>query len=274
MKKLNFFQNRPKAARIDTEAYLGRIGLSEKEPNLQYLKALQRAHLLSIPFENLDIHYRSKIILDYQKIFDKVVTRKRGGFCHELNGLFYHLLYHLGFDCYIIAAQFWNEEKRQFGRPFEHMAIVVSLNGEDWYVDVGFGDGPTSPLVIKKGQVQVDYTKYWKFETDPDENFILKLSDNTTHFKTRTLFTTKERQLIEFMEICEFQQNSIDSIFTQQKLITQLTKDGRVTLTDRKLKILSLGKVTETPIMHEDEFLSKLEHHFGISHRQLIPKRV
>ncbi|MEO9872388.1 arylamine N-acetyltransferase family protein [Ekhidna sp.] len=274
MKKLNFFQNKPKALKIDVHSYLNRIGLKREEPALKYLKKLQKAHLLTIPFENLDIHYGSKIVLDYQKIFEKIVLQKRGGFCHELNGLFYHLLYHLGFDCYIISAKFWKEDKNQFGKPFEHMVIIVDINDEKWLVDVGFGDGPISPIKVKKGDIQMDYTRYWKIDTDPDENFILKVSDNATQFFSRILFTTEEKQLIQFMEICEFQQTSIESPFTKKKIITILTPTGRVTLTDRKLKISNLAEIDEIEIMHEDEFLSKLQHHFGITYRQLIPKRV
>lgn len=272
MKKLNFFQNRPKATQIDVDAYLQRIGLTAKEPSLKYLKAIQKAHLLNIPFENLDIHYGSKIILDYKKIFQKIITRKRGGFCYELNGLLYHLLYHLGFDCHVFSAQVRNEQSGEFGRPFDHMAIVVTLGEDEWLVDVGFGESPTSPLKIIKGVVQMDYTRYWRMDTDPDENFILKVSGDTSNFKSKYLFTTDEKQLIQFMEMCEYHQNSVASTFTQKKLITQLTPNGRVTLTDRKLKVLELGEIVETEIMHEDEFLSKLEHHFGIAHQQLIPR--
>ncbi|WP_462253810.1 arylamine N-acetyltransferase family protein [Ekhidna sp.] len=271
MNKLNFFQNKPKASKIDVEAYLQRIGQIREEPSLQYLKKVQKAHLLNVPFENLDIHYGSKIILDYAKIFEKIVTRKRGGFCYEANGLFYHLLYHLGFDCHVIAAQVFDEQSEEFGRPFDHMAIVVNLDNDQWLVDVGFGDGPISPIKISK-EIQMDYTRYWKLDTDPDENFILKVSNDTSYFKTKYLFTTEEKQLIQFMEMCEYHQNSAASPFTGKKLISQLTANGRVTLTDKKLKILELGEVVETDIMHEDEFLSKLQHHFGITHHQLIPK--
>ncbi len=272
MKKLNYFQNRPKALRIDVDAYLRRIGLNQEDPSMNYLKKLQKAHLLKIPFENLDIHYGSKIILDYSKIFDKIVLRGRGGFCYEANGLFYHLLYHLGFDCYVIAAQVFREETQEFGRPFDHLVILVNLDDHQWIVDVGFGDGPISPLKIDKN-VQIDYTRYWRIDSDPDENLILKVSNDTSYFKSKYLFSTDEKQLIQFMEMCEYHQKSPDSPFTQKKLITQLTPNGRVTLTDRKLKILELGEVVETEILHEDEFLSKLEHHFGITHRQLIPEQ-
>ncbi|MEP1034081.1 arylamine N-acetyltransferase [Ekhidna sp.] len=272
MKKLNFFQNRPKATRIDVDAYLERIGQVHHEPTLKFLKSLQKSHLLKVPFENLDIHYGSKIILDYQKIFDKVVVQKRGGFCYELNGLFYHLLYHLGFDCYVISAQVMNKKTETFGRPFDHMAIVATIEGQEWLVDVGFGDGPISPLKIIVGKVQMDYTRYWKLAIDPDERLILKVSNDTNYFQSKYLFTTEEKQLIQFLEMCEFHQSSVDSPFTQKKLITQLTTNGRVTLTDRRLQILDLGEISENEILHEDEFLSKLEHHFGITHQQLIPK--
>ncbi|SNS45720.1 N-hydroxyarylamine O-acetyltransferase [Ekhidna lutea] len=273
MKKLNIFQNRPKATKIDIEAYLERIGLSHKPASLEYLKKLQKAHLLHIPFENLDIHYKNKITLDYQKIFDKVITRRRGGFCYELNGLFYHLLYHLGFDCYIISGQVWSHKKEAFGRPFDHMAIVVKLKDELWLVDVGFGDGQIAPLKITVGELQMDYTQYWKIETDPDENLILRHSSTGSYLENRIKFTLEERELIQFLEMCEYHQSSPDSPFTQKKLATILTQDGRVTLTDRKLKIKSLGETEEKPILHEDDFLSKLEHHFGITFQQLIPKQ-
>lgn len=271
MNRLNFFQNRPKAQKIDVRAYLKRIGLSQEEATLSFLKKLQKAHLLNIPFENLDIHYRNKIVLDYPKIYDKVVTGKRGGFCYELNGLFYHLLYHLGFDCFLISGKVWSKEQGEFGKPFDHMAIVVVIDGENWLVDVGFGEGLISPLKIVINNPIMDYIKYWKIETDPDEHLILKESSDSVHYESKLLFTLEERQLIQFMEMCDFHQSSPSSPFTQKKLITRLTDSGRVTLTDRVLKITAMGETTETDILHEDDFLSKLKHHFDISYQQLTP---
>ena len=78
--------------------YLKRINYSGSlEPSLKVLKQLQQAHLMSVPFENLDIHYGRTIELDLDKIFNKVVVDHRGGFCYELNGLFGELLSMLGF---------------------------------------------------------------------------------------------------------------------------------------------------------------------------------
>lgn len=270
MKKLNYFQNKPKALEIDVETYLKRLGLEKEEPELKYLRKLHYAHIHKIPFENLDIHYQRKVQLDYKKIFDKIVRKRRGGFCYELNGLFYHLLYHLGFECYVVSAQMKNESGA-FDKPYGHMAIIVTMGKEDYLIDVGFGNSFSYPKLIRTGVVQMDYTTYWRLEKDPDENFLLQYSSNASNFETKYLFHLDEKQIIQFMEMCEYHQTSEKSPFTQGKLITIKTEEGRVTLTDKKLKILSLSETEELPILNEDEFLSKLEQYFGITYQQLSP---
>ena len=79
--------------------------------------------------------------------------------------------------------------------------------------------------------------------------------------------------MIEFMGMCDYHQSSPNSFFTGKKLITQLTSNGRITLTGRTLKMNALSTVSEMEILNEDEFLSKLNEHFGISFQQLIPKQ-
>ncbi|MGH9603726.1 MAG: arylamine N-acetyltransferase family protein, partial [Terriglobales bacterium] len=82
---------------MDTSAYLARIGsLPPLSPDPQSLSQLQLAHLMAVPFENLDVHLGREISLDEELFFDKVVRRRRGGFCYELNGLFAALLRQLG----------------------------------------------------------------------------------------------------------------------------------------------------------------------------------
>lgn len=272
MKRLNFFQNRPKALSIDINSYLNRIKENRESPSLAYLKRLHRAHLIHIPFENLDIHYGQKIILDYKRIFNKLILNKRGGFCYELNGLFYHLLYHLGFDCFLISASILNEESGAFGKEFDHMAIIVRLDEMMWLVDVGYGKGMIFPKKVVKDLIQMDYTDYWRLIVDPDEIYFLQVSSDSNSFITKYKFEPKEREFIQFIDQCENHQTSPTSPFRQKKLITRLTENGRITLTDRQLKIMELGVSTETPILNEDEFISKLDQHFGISYHQLIPR--
>ena len=84
---------------MDTKSYLQRIKISKFEkPNLSFLSKLQEHHLLTVPFENLDIHQGDKIVLAENRIYEKIVVNERGGFCYELNGLFCWLLRFLDFS--------------------------------------------------------------------------------------------------------------------------------------------------------------------------------
>jgi len=119
---------------------LTRIGfLGEVRHGLSTLQRLQKAHLLHVRFENLDIHWGNPIKLDIEKIFHKVVARNRGGFCYELNGLFYVLLQSLDFQLKRISARVYSEEKR-LGEEYDHLAIIAHLSEMDYLVDVGFGE--------------------------------------------------------------------------------------------------------------------------------------
>ncbi len=96
---------------MDAGRYLARIGLDPNtvtRPDLETLARLQRAHATTVPFENLDIVGRcveaSRIVLSVPRLYEKVVERRRGGYCFELNGLFHWLLDDLGYDVDRIAA--------------------------------------------------------------------------------------------------------------------------------------------------------------------------
>ena len=105
---------------MNVQKYLERIGIVEiSEPSINFLKQLQAAHLLNIPFENLDIHYGNEIILDISKLYEKIVINGRGGFCYELNGLFCELLILLGFKVRRISANVHNKEKG-YGKDNDH----------------------------------------------------------------------------------------------------------------------------------------------------------
>ena len=257
---------------MDVGAYLERLGLPKKEPTFSYLKELHDAHIHIIPFENLDVHYHRKIALDYQRIFQKVIQEKRGGFCYELNGLFFHLLDRLGFKCHCASAAL-PLKKGGFTPEFDHMVVIVKFNDKYVLADVGFGNSFTSPKKIRLDHVQMDYTTYWRFEQDADENYLLQRSNDASHFKTIYRFNLEEKQIIQFYAMSQYHQTSGDSWVTQQKLITIKTRNGRITLTDKKLKIEQLGETKEKEILNEDEFLAKLEQYFGISYRRLSAVR-
>src|SRR5262245_59151663 len=95
---------------MDVQAYLKRIGFQGAfGRDEETLRQLHLAHLLRVPFENLSIHAQQPIVLDDAALFEKIVVRRRGGFCYELNGLFSALLRELGFAVSRLSAQVAND---------------------------------------------------------------------------------------------------------------------------------------------------------------------
>ena len=86
------------------------------------------------------------LVLNDEALFEKIVVRRRGGFCYELNGLFAMLLRSLGFDVKMLSAGVANSEG-VFGPEFDHMTLLVTLE-DRWLADVGFGDSFTEPLLL------------------------------------------------------------------------------------------------------------------------------
>lgn len=243
--------------------YLERIGYSgDLNPTLHTLKALQKTHLFHVPFENLDIHYGTPIELNIERVFQKIVLNKRGGFCYELNGLFHELLRFIGFEVKRISARVYDKEKG-YGFEFDHLVNIVRIGESDWLADVGFGDFTHAPLELKTDIIQTD---------ERGEFFIQKSNDGIfTVFKNgetgpvpQYLFTEIPREYSDYSGMCHYHQTSPDSHFTRKKMITIPSERGRITLTSEKLKITESGFSNEFLIRNEAEFEEKLRQYFGI----------
>src|SRR3954454_20538446 len=130
---------------MNVAAYLERIGYhSPRAPTAETLRRLHLAHLVSVPFANLSIHWGEPIRLDDQSLFEKIVTRRRGGFCYELNGLFVALLRALGFDVAMLSACV-GRSAGDSSLDYDHMALRVTLKHR-WLADVLSGDSFREPL--------------------------------------------------------------------------------------------------------------------------------
>lgn len=139
---------------MDIKRYLGRINYNGRiSPTYAVLSKLQFTHLMHVPFENLDIHNHTKI--DLNNLFDKIVVRRRGGFCYELNGLFFQLLKEIGFTVKIVSARVYSGNN-VYSREFDHMALIVKINNDDYLVDVGFGEFALHPVKIELKKDTVD----------------------------------------------------------------------------------------------------------------------
>src|SRR5215472_15331109 len=141
----------------DLVAYLDRVQAGQPRfLDQAALRSLHRAHLLSVPFENLSIHLAEPISLSEGDLIDKIVTRRRGGFCYELNGAFALLLAGLGADVALVSARV--QGTAELSPPFDHLALLVHpADGTGpWLADVGFGSHTVYPLLLGSRQEQDD----------------------------------------------------------------------------------------------------------------------
>jgi len=249
---------------MNLNSYLQRIKISQLEkPNLSFLSELQKHHLLTVPFENLDIHQGEKIVLDENRIYEKIVDNGRGGFCYELNSLFCSLLHSLDFSVSMVSSRVYRLAEDRFTPEFDHMVLLVNL-AKTYLVDVGFGDTFRKPIALPDGIVEDNSGTYrlQPFGSAPDA-FILQKQENNS-WQHVYCFTAHPRVISDFEEMCTFHQTSPESHFTQEIICTMATKNGRVSLSDNSLTITDGSAKMKTKVVSDKDFRHKLRDHFGI----------
>ncbi len=246
---------------MDVEQYLKRINCTGTvSPTFECLVKLQQQHLLNVPFENLDIHNNTRIDLD--NLFDKIVVRKRGGFCYELNKLFCDLLKKIGFDVKIISARVYSEGT--YSPEYDHMALLVQLVNERYLVDVGFGEFAFNPISLIIDKEVNDPRGIFRINNVDDVCLVVEKRGDDRKFIPEYLFSEKERQLEEFYGMCDYHQTNPASHFMQKTICSLPTKTGRITLTGNKLKVTENGETSEKVFDGEEQIKQLLWSNFGI----------
>ncbi|MGH3359646.1 MAG: arylamine N-acetyltransferase family protein [Nocardioidaceae bacterium] len=241
--------------------YLDRIGIDGvPEPDGESLARLHEAHLRAVPFENLSIHLDEPIVLDEDDLVRKVVGRRRGGYCYELNGAFGWLLEVLGFDVARVAARVWAGE--HLTPPFEHMALVVHC-GTRWLADVGFGAHSLHPLRLDDRADQIDPLAVFRIVDVPDGDVdVLQSGRPVYRVEART------RSLSDFSIANWYQQTSPEAHFTRSLTCSRVLDDGRVTISGNTLIRSGPSGRTETELS-DDAALAAYRDYFGIALTQL-----
>ncbi len=246
---------------LDVDRYLQRIDYSGSTvPTLETLSALHQAHLLAVPFENLDIHLGRAIVLDEKALYDKIVERRRGGFCYELNGLFAALLRALGFRVALLSAGVAHAEGG-FGPEFDHLLLVVDLQ-ERWLADVGFGDSFLELVRLVTGE-QVQGGRVYRVDWN-DERCILLRREAGEGEEAMYRFTLEPHELTDFTDRCRYHQSSPQSHFTQHRVCTRMTARGKVTLSDTRLIVTTDRQREEQPVTDERAYTAALRKYFDI----------
>lgn len=220
----------------EIKAYFNRIHFKDRDRmsvSIEVLFRLQRQHLYSVPFENLDIYYGKAI--DLRKTFQKVIINRRGGFCYELNSLFCDLLKSIGFNAVLISGCV-SDESGNFGPEFDHMSILVDLDDQFYLVDVGFGDFSLEPLKVILNESLFDPRGTFRMRQFNDDRLIVeKIAGKRVIPKYH--FSLQEREVDDFKEMCRFHQNDPSSPFKKNRLCSLPTPTGRITLTGNRLRI-------------------------------------
>ena len=248
---------------MDVEAYLRRINYGGPlAPTAETLRRLHVAHLLAVPFENLSIHYGQPVVLDDEALFDKIVARRRGGFCYELNGLFAALLRALGFDVTMLSAGV-AKDGGGFGPDFDHMALMVRLR-ERRLADVGFGDSFREPLLLDERGEQAEGARAYRVAPDGD-HLVLTRRERGGEWEPQYRFTLRPRVYEDYAEMCLYQQTSPQSHFTRKRICSRATPEGRVSLSDlRLITTVEGGGREERVLADESEYAAALREHFGV----------
>ncbi|MGH8792888.1 MAG: arylamine N-acetyltransferase family protein [Stackebrandtia sp.] len=242
---------------LDVEAYLERLGVEERPAvDVESLARLQQRHVRAVPFENLSIHLGEPIVLDAAALWHKILTRRRGGFCYELNGAFAALLSALGFSVTLLMARVFNNGEP--GPPFDHLALRVELD-EPWLVDVGFGRFAQRPLRLNSRADQPDPAGTARVRPADDGDLDVLLDG-----KAQYRLEAKPRRLADFAAMCWYQANSPDSPFSRSLTCSLVTDDGRVTLSGDRLIVTADGEKREETLPSEAEVLAAYRRHFGI----------
>ena len=245
---------------LNVPAYLERIdNAGPTGPSAETLRALHRAHMLTVPFENLDIHIRRTIICDEGRFLHKIINEHRGGFCYELNGAFAALLRELGFQVTLLSARVVRADGT-YGPECDHLTLRIDLE-EPWLADVGFGESFFAPLHLQTDLEQPQIGRVYRL-TEVEGVFRMEVRAGD-QWKPQYSFTLQPRQLSEFAAMCHYQQTSPESHFTRNRICSRATPDGRVTLTNGKLIETRNGARTER-ILTDAEWTTCLRDIFGV----------
>ena len=248
---------------MNTREYLNRIDYTGKpRKDLDTLKILHEKHVFSIPFENLDVQCKTEIKLKKSHLYTKVIENLRGGFCYELNYLLWLLLTDLGFNVKLISARIFEGEK--IGPEFDHMALLVDINRDNWLLDVGFGDLFVRPLNVEFEGEQFDGRNYFKIQNQSNKSYLLTMSKNGTDYEKKYLFKNERKVIEDFLEQCDFKQYSNSSYFVKNKVVTLPIENGRKTIFNSKYSVKNGSVKSELIIKSEKVEEQILEKEFNI----------
>lgn len=248
---------------FDLDAYCARINyIGSREVSATTLKGLHYAHVHNVPFENLDIHLGKALSLAPADLFAKIVTRNRGGYCYEVNSFFAMILGAIGFRVQCLLARVLYGLSNF--RPRSHQLLLVTVDNEPWIADVGFGSCCLrEPLRLTPGVVNEQGPDSFRLRTEAGANYILE-AVLAGRWQDLYSFTLEPFELVDYEPFNYWNSTSPYVRWTQQKVCTIPTKEGRVVAVDMEFKIHSRENTQTIRAKTHEEYLRLLREYFGL----------
>ncbi|MBY0573273.1 MAG: arylamine N-acetyltransferase [Undibacterium sp.] len=251
-----------KATNFDLKQYFLRIGfVGPAQADLGTLTSLMRCQLRSVPFENLDVQAKQVVSLVPEEIVEKILTRGRGGYCYEVNGIFSMALEALGIGYRYVAARPMFYPMR---RPRTHMALLACIDGEEYLCDLGFGShGLRAPLALAQLNIAVtqDRETYQLSQPNEGEYLLQTLVDGA--WLNQYGFDLSKQEWVDFVPANYFNSTHPDTIFVQKYLVIRQTEQGRKLLVGDVFQVVSETGV-EKRVVTQEELPALLWQEFGL----------
>lgn len=249
--------------RMQLGRYLERVGYpGETRPDIDTLHGLLRAHICAVPFENLDVQLGRPLTTDVEEAFDKIVRRRRGGWCYEQNGLFGWALDQIGFDVTRVAAAVMRADRGEVSAA-NHLALLVRLpdTDETWLADVGFGGSLLEPIRLETSEhLHAPYRLGLRRLEDGHWQFWENPGDGEFSYDFRPEAASEEA----LARKCELLQTDPDSSFVLN-LVAQIRSVGRHTsLRGRVLSVRDGAAERVTTLDSPEELLATLRDTFRL----------
>ncbi len=246
------------------ESYLARVNLSyAPKANEAGLFELHRAQAFSIPFENLSVFLGEKVPLGDGELTEKLLHKKRGGYCFELNGLFAAALKEFGFDfqVHLARVQVQNPEPG----PLTHQLGVATIANRPWLCDVGFG-GPSIryPMPLELDRVETQDGEAFRLQLNSDFGLGLQQRQADGSWFPLYFFHRTRVQPIDLTMANYFTSTWDQSIFRKGPMCARPFVDGKFTLMGRELKTKRAGAVVAEKLVDSTSFLTALREKFLI----------
>jgi N-hydroxyarylamine O-acetyltransferase len=243
-------------------AYFARIRAREATSSLGALAEIQRAHRLAIPFENLDILLGRGVSLDPQALFDKLVTRRRGGYCFEQNALLLGMLQALGFEARPLLARVWLNVTET--PPRTHTLNLVHVEGEDYIADAGFGGSYVPPMPLIADEVaQTDDGARHRLVRAGEHGWMLQ-RDVGSGWTRQYSFATEKVWTADLEAANHWTATRPNTRFTTLRIVSGTLPDGHVALTGTALTVTRKGVAETREIGDPDEYRRVLRESFGL----------